>query len=141
MLSRYSYSPALHLKIGESRLRDVLYGVLCLINIFALGLIYARGYQALTFTLAMISLAGLWRLRVCPMLGARLSWTQGTWTLEYNDSQRLIHVGKRSVAMPWMIYLAYRDLTMGTAGHLWLFVDSLDCEQLRLLRVRLTLLR
>jgi hypothetical protein len=141
LLSRYSSSPALHLRIGESRLRDVLYGVLCLVNCFALGLIYARGYQALAFTLTPLTLAVLWRLRRDPMLGARLSWTKGTWTLECNDLQRVIRVGKRSVSMPWLIYLAYRDLTMGTAGHLWLFVDSLNCEELRLLRVRLTLER
>lgn len=141
MLSRYSSSPALRLKIGKSRLRDALFGVLCLLSCLAHGLIYARGYQLLAIMLAPLTLAALWRLRHDPMLGARLSWTKGAWALECNGLQSVIHVSKRSVAMPWMIYLAYRDLSKGTTGHLWLFVDSLNGEELRLLRVRLKLQR
>jgi hypothetical protein len=53
----------------------------------------------------------------------------------------VIEVSRRSVALPWIIYLAYRDLATDTTGHIWLFVDSLQAEETRRLRVRLTLQR
>ena len=47
MSARYSSSPALHLRIGNSRLRAILYGALCLFTAYALWSTHARGHEAL----------------------------------------------------------------------------------------------
>jgi hypothetical protein len=137
--NRYSTSPALHLKLGESRLRATLYRALCGICTYALWLIYARGYGVLTAVLAMIVVYLLLRLRRDRLAGAELCWRQGRWTLEQAGAQRVIVPGKRSTAMPWAIYLAFTDQTAGRGGHMWLYADCASSTQLRRLRVRLTL--
>ena len=139
MLSRYSTSPTLNLTIGKSRLRTALYALLCLATCLALGLIHQRGHTALALMLAPVTLVLLWRLRIDSAQGGRLYWYGGTWLLQNKDGQRSIEVGARSIALPWLIYLAYRDATLGRDGHLWLFADSLSPEGARQLRVRLTL--
>jgi len=139
--ARYSSSPALHLKIGESRLRAVLHGTLCLVCIYALWLLYARGYLFIVVLLALLVTYLLARLRCDPLVGVELRWRQGLWTLEHAGVQRVILPTKRSTTTPWVIYLAFSDLQAGSGGHLWLYVDSACSQELRRLRVRLTLHR
>ena len=105
----------------------------------AIWLIYIQGYQILTLILAPLMTLVLWRLCRDPLQGARLIWTKGAWTLECKGLQRAIDVGKRSIALPWVIYVSYRDIAMGTDGHIWLYADSLSPQARRRLRVRLTL--
>ncbi len=139
MSARYSTSPTLHLRIGESRLRAALYGGLCGVCVSALWLLYVRGYALLVVLCALWVTYLLWHLRRDPLVDAQLRWRQGIWTLEYAGVQRIIVPGRRSTATPWVIYLAYTEQPAGCCGHLWLYIDSASAAQLRRLRVRLTL--
>jgi hypothetical protein len=124
--ARYSSSPALHLRIGESRLRSTLYYALCLACVYALWLVFTRGYVVLVVLLI-------------PLVAVELCWRQGRWTLERAGVHRVIVPTRRSTATPWVIYLAFSDLSAGRGGYLWLYADSASKDQLRRLRVRLTL--
>jgi len=137
--ARYSNSPALHLRIGESRLRAALHGLLCLVCVYALCLIYARGYVVIVVLLAVVVTGLLGRLRCDPLVGVELRWRRGLWTLERAGVQRVILPTRRSTITPWVIYLAFSDLPAGPGGHMWLYVDCACSQQLRRLRVRLTL--
>jgi hypothetical protein len=137
--ARYSNSPALHLRLGESRLRAALHRVLCLVCVYALWLIYARGYVVIVVLLAVVVTGLLWRLRCDPLEGVELRWHRGLWTLEHAGVQRVILPTRRSTITPWVIYLAFSDLPAGPGGHMWLYVDCACSQQLRRLRVRLTL--
>ena len=139
MSARYSTSPTLHLRIGESRLRLALYRALCVICAYALWLLYARGYAVVVVLLALVVAYLLWELRRDPLVGAELRWSQGRWTLERAGLQRMIVLSRRSTATPWVIYLAFADQPAGRGGHLWLYADCASRAQLRRLRVRLTL--
>lgn len=139
MSARYSSSPTLHLRIGSSRLRTALYAALCLVVTVALWLLYAQGYGVFVLVLSPPATTLLWRLRKDPTEDLELRWRQGTWTLERNGVQRAIALGKRSISTPWVIYLATTDLSVGRRGHLWLYADSVPSQQIRGLRVRLTL--
>ena len=139
MSARYSTSPSLRLRIGKSRLRAVLYGAFCLVIAYALWSLFDRGYPYLLFLLTPLVAVLLWHLRTDPMLGVELCWQKGLWTLERAGVQRRIVITRRSRAMPWWIYLGFNDLTGGSTGHIWLYVDSASGQQLRLLRARLTL--
>jgi hypothetical protein len=137
--ARYSSSPALHLRIGESRLRSTLYYALCLVCVYALWLIFTRGYVVLVVLLILLVMRLLWHLRRDPLVAVELCWRQGRWTLERAGVHRVIVPTRRSTATPWVIYLAFSDLSAGRGGHLWLYADSASRDQLRRLRVRLTL--
>jgi hypothetical protein len=139
--ARYSASPALRLRIGKSRLRAALHGVLCLVTAYSLWSLFAHGYTRLPLILTPPVASLLWCLRSDPMLGAELCWRQGLWTLKQAGVERVIFLSRRSSAMPWWIYLGFTGQPAGPAGHIWLYVDSASRQQLRLLRVRLTLQR
>ena len=141
MSARYANSPALRLKIGESGLRGALYGAACLIILYALCSICARGYAFLVVSLSVIAFILLWLLRRNPMRGAELCWREGLWTLERDGVIREISPSKGSTILPWFVYIAFTDIAAGSAGHIWLYADSVPKRQLRRLRVRLTLLR
>jgi hypothetical protein len=74
------------------------------------------------------------------MRGAELCWCQGRWTIERDDVIKDISLSKSSVALLWFIYIGFTDTAEGSAGHIWLYADSVPKHQLRQLRVRLTLL-
>jgi hypothetical protein len=139
--ARYVTSPALHLKIGESGSRGALYGALCLVIVYALCSVYARGYAFLAISLSIIAFGLLGLLRRNPMHGAELCWREGRWTLERDGVIREISPSRSSTALPWFVYIAFTDIAAGSAGHIWLYADSVPKRQLRRLRVRLTLLR
>jgi hypothetical protein len=136
---RYSNSPALHLRIGESQLRGTLHRAFCLVCYYALWLIFVRGYTILVVLLTLLVTSLLWHLRRDRFVAVELRWQQGLWTLERAGEQRHIVLTKRSTATPWVIYLGFSDVSAGCCGHLWLFADCSSSEQLRRLRVRLTL--
>ncbi len=68
-----------------------------------------------------------------------LSWSNGIWTLHYCDCEQPIQPLSRSVVMNWLVYFSYRELQNGKRGGIWLFKDSASPDQLRQLRMRLTL--
>jgi hypothetical protein len=137
--SRFATSPAIDLTLGESRLRVVLHRALCVVCAYALWLIYARGYGAVSAFLGLIVVYLLSRLRRDPMVGARLHWRQGCWSLERAGVRRAIVPSNRSTLTPWVIYLVFCDQPAGPGGHLWLYADCAPGPQLRRLRVRLVL--
>ena len=139
MSARYFNSPALHLKIGKSRLRAALYFALCLVCTYALCLLFSRGYVVIIPFLAVAASFLLWRLRNDPLVGAELRWRQGVWTLECEGIERVILPTSRSTVTSWVIYLAFRELPAGSGDQLWLYADATCSQQLRQLRVRLTL--
>jgi len=139
--ARFSNSPALHLTIGKSRVRHGLYGVFCLVNAYTLWLLYSSGYLLLVYLLTPPVAVLLWRLRRDPLCGAELRWRQGLWTLEQGPAQLAISLGRRSTALPWVIYVDCRDPASGNGKGIWLFVDSASGRELRQLRVRLSLQR
>ena len=141
MSARYSASPTLHLTIGESRLRAVLHAMLCMVCVYTLYLINARGYSTLMVLVALLAVYLLQRLRCDPFVTAKLQWSQGLWTLEHRGVCRDISLTRRCVVTPWVIYLAFIYESEGPRGHLWLYADSTAQTQLRRLRVRLTLER
>ena len=139
MSTKYSNSPALHLRIGKSRLRCLLHRALCLCTIFALLLLYEKGYASLVSLLSPLACYLLWRLQRDPMVGAALYWQQGTWIMDRGGYSKTVSIGRSSTALRWAIYLTWRELPDGAGGCAWLFMDSLPAQQLRGLRVRLTL--
>lgn len=141
MSIRYSSSPTLLLRIGSSRRRTILYVALCLLTAYVLWSMYARGHAVLAASLAPVAMVLLWRLRLDVMRGAQLRWCRGHWTLQQGATQRAIALTRRSTATPWVIYLAFSELRTGAVGQIWLYTDSAPAEQLRRLRVRLTLLQ
>ena len=75
------------------------------------------------------------------MRGASLCWREGRWTLERDGVIREISPTRRSTVLPWLVYIAFADTAEGSEGHIWLYGDSVPQDQLRRLRVRLTLLQ
>ena len=140
MSARYSSSPALRLTIGRSRLRSALYGGLCLAVLAAVTEIYGRGYPALCLPVLLLVTPLLWRLRRDSLVGTELCWQQGLWTLERGQQRRSIALSRRCTATPWVIYLAFNEVPAGPGGHCWLYADCASRQQLRRLRVRLSLL-
>lgn len=140
MSGRLYSSPALQLRIGKSRLRAALYGALCVITCYALWAIAARGFAMVAMILLPMAIGCLWRLRRDPAADTQLCWRAGEWTLEQHGQRRYITPGSRCIVTPWVIHLAYTELSARSARSLWVYVDSVPDEQMRQLRVRLTLL-
>lgn len=140
MSARYSSSPVLQLLIGKSRLRALLYGALCLVTVYALWSICARGHPIPAFLFAALAVGLLWQLRHNANEGAKLCWREGCWTLERGTEQRSISLSQRSTATRWVIYLAFSELPTGRGGQIWLYADGSTEEQMRRLRARVALL-
>ena len=75
------------------------------------------------------------------MRGAELCWRKGRWTLKRDGIIREISPSRRSTMLPWLVCIAFTDIAEDSAGHIWLFSDSVSQDQLRRLRIRLTLLQ
>jgi hypothetical protein len=119
----------------------LLHATFCLLVACALWEIYGRGYPMLCLLLAVPSLIMLYRLRRDPGVGSELYFGRGLWTLQGNGVERAITLRRRCVVTPWVIYLAFNESTPGAMQQLWLYVDAVQPQQWRRLRVRLTLLR
>lgn len=141
MSGKYSDSPALRLTVGNSRIRCQLHCALSLCALLSLYLLYARGYTLLAAALVLPCSLLLWRLRRDSMAGAVVCWKAGAWTVEREGRRLPVRISPRSIALPWVIYLAWREPAPGAGSDLWLFADSAPRWQLRSLRVRLTLER
>lgn len=75
------------------------------------------------------------------MAGLVVCWHRGVWTLEQNGKCRAVTILAGSTFLPWLIYLAWRDCAGQGSGAVFLFADSAPADDLRRLRVRLTLER
>lgn len=141
MSNRYLNSPALRLNIGRSRLHCILHGLLCVCVALCLWCIARRGYPLLAVSLLPLSGLCCWQLARQRMCGATLCWQSGEWTLLQGNILRRVCVGTRGVCLPWLIFLTWQELPGRQRHRLWLFPDSATAEDLRRLRVRLTLQR
>jgi hypothetical protein len=100
-----------------------------------------RGHDLLAILLTPPAIGLLWYLRHDSAVGATLTWCQGRWILQDDSKQRYIALTRRSVATPWVIFLAFSELPEGPGGQLWLYADSIPDDQRRRLRVRLNLMQ
>lgn len=141
MSKRFSTSPALHLRIGESKIQDCLHLALPLAVFSSLFLIYLDGYPILALGLSPIAVVLGWHLRIQPFSGALLCWHEGCWSLDCGSGPQLVKLEQRSVCLPWVIYLPLRRVDRRRNQNLWLFADSAKQQDLRCLRVRLALER
>lgn len=121
-------------------MRAVLCGALCILTFLSLCGIYLRGYTASCFLLVPLAVMLVWRLLREDRAAAELCWCQGHWTLQQGARQRRVVLSRRSTVTPWVIHLAFSDLSTGSRGQLWIYADSLSSEAWRQLRVRLALL-
>ncbi len=139
MSGRFGNSPALRLRIGDSRLRAVLHAALCACVGAALWVTGVRAHLGVSLLLLPLAVMLLWQLRRDTAAGAQVCWHSGTWTLEQAGESKVVVVGRRSIVMPWAIHLSFTEPATGAGRELWVFVDSVPRAQLRQLRVRLAL--
>jgi hypothetical protein len=119
----------------------LLHCLLCLLAAFSLYRLSLRGYPLLALTLLPAATLCCWRLARQCHAGARISWQRGEWALEQGPGSRGIKVRRASTCLPWVIYFAWTELATDRRGSVFLLPDSAPAQQLRGLRVRLTLER
>jgi hypothetical protein len=139
--AKYASSSALQLRISKSRIRTFLHCTLCCCVILALLLVYFQGYRFLALLLSPPAALLLCRLRRDTGAAAVVRWQQGVWTVERNGYTQVVSMSPSSTGLPWVIYLAWRKFPVGGRESVWLFSDCAPTQQLRRLRVRLTLQR
>lgn len=100
-----------------------------------------RGYPLLALLLIPCGTLCCWQLARQRLAGACITWRQGEWQLEHGGGNRAISVRGCSTSLPWLIYLAWIEMGNGRRASVFLLPDSAPAEQLRRLRVRLTLER
>ncbi len=139
MSEKYSTSPILRLRIGESATLRLLVFAFCLLLATALAQLACTQHALLAATCT----AALLAMQVCTrqrsLHGAVLCWQAGRWTLEEGVVSSELEV-QRAHCLPWLTYLQWRE-TGGRVGRVWLFLDAAELHQLRRLRVRLLLER
>ena len=140
MSVRYSSSPALRLEIARSRHYQLVQLALCLLVFFCLYRISQQGYQLLSLVLLPIVTVCCWQLCRQRFADSVICWSQGQWSIQTGGCCRAITI-KHSSALPWVIYLAWLEVSGRSRGSLFLFNDSASAQELRELRVRLTLER
>ncbi len=141
MSARFSNSPSLRLVIGESRIHRALHRLLCLLVACSLYRLSLRGYPLLALMLLPPVFLCCWRLACQCHAGTCISWRRGEWTLERGAGSRGISVSRASTCLPWVIYFAWTEAATTRRGSVFLLPDCAPQEQLRSLRVRLTLER
>lgn len=139
MSARFSNSAALRLTLGRSRLRLVFHCLSGILALSALCLVADRGYPGLALVLVVPTICLMWNLRRDPAAGAQLHWQQGKWDLLQRGERLLIAPRAGTAVLPWVVHLSYATLPQGRSGGLWIYVDSLERQAWRQLRVRLTL--
>jgi hypothetical protein len=137
--ARYLNSPNLRLSFHRSRIGTALYLALCSSIACALLLLYLQGYLLLLSLFGPLTVMVLWPSRREYIDGAELCWSRGVWSVEREEGYKVVGVHARSTALPWVIYLKLVALPQGRNHSIWLFNDSAQQEQLRQLRVRLSL--
>ena len=139
MSARSSNSPALRLEIAESRVHSLLLLATCIASLGALYLLCERGYAVLAALLLPCAAATLFRCHRDALAGSWLIWREGHWSLRTGREEVPIELVPPSQALPWAIYLVWREIPAGGRRRAWLFSDCAPREGLRRLRVRLRL--
>ena len=139
MSAKYSTSHALDLTIAKSRIHFFLQVALGICVLTALLLLWVEGRTVLAVLLLPPAGLLIWQLRYANMSAPVIRWRQGVWTLQREGCARPVRISSRSIALPWVIYLAWCELPAGPRGCVWVFADSAPPQQLRCLRVRLSL--
>ena len=138
---KFSNSPALHLEIVESRVHARFLLGACLVVAFALVLLVYRGHLVLACILLPGALFSLPGARRESLAGRALAWRRGRWWLHHGRETVEVEILPASVALPWVIYLVWREIPARCRHRAWLFPDCASRDGLRLLRVRLRLQR
>lgn len=139
MSAKYSNSPALHLRLASSGLRRRLLLLLTSAACCALYLLWQQGYSWLASIILPLVVWLTWAQWRDRLQDAVLCWDRGEWSLQYLQQKQVIEVLPGSTCLPWVIYLAGRDVSSGRRWQSWIFSDCADRENLRRLRVRLIL--
>ena len=105
----------------------------------AIYLLWQQGYSWLASIILPLVVWLTWAQWRDRLQDAVLCWDRGEWSLQYLQQKQVIEVLPGSTCLPWVIYLAGRDVSSGRRWQSWIFSDCADRENLRRLRVRLTL--
>ena len=141
MSARYSNSPALRLEIARSRIYCLLHFVFCLLTIVGLYRIDERGYPVLALLLLPMAALCCWQTARQTLAGGLVRWERGQWYIGGEREPGIVTLERSSTCLPWVIYLAWVDPARLARGSALLFPDSVPVDDLRRLRVRLTLQR
>ena len=141
MSARYSTSPSLRLTVGRSLIYRVLQVLVCLLTLCALFRLAQRGYPLLALLLLPPVCLCWHTLAKQKFAGAVISWHGGEWLLTQGNSSRAIEIVPGSLCLLPVIYLVWIDNASQRRESVFLFGDSAPAQQLRHLRVRLTLER
>jgi hypothetical protein len=115
--------------------------LLCLLAACSLYRLSLRGYPLLALVLLLPVILACWRLARQRHAGTCISWRRGEWSLERRSSSRGISLSRASTCLPWVVYVAWTEAASARRGSVFLFADSAPGEQLRGLRVRISLER
>ena len=141
MSARCLNSPSLRLAIADSAICRILHCLLCLFVATSLWRLAQRGYPTTALFLAPLAALACWRLASQPLVGAIISWERGEWALQQEGVRVPVTLARSYCALPWLVYLAWRRSPDEPVTAVFLFPDSARPEQLRRLRVRLSLAR
>ena len=141
MSARYSNSPALRLEIARSRIYCSLHFVFSLLTIVSLYRIGERGYPVLTLLLLPMAALCCWQTARQTLAGGLVRWERDHWYIGGGKEPGTVTLERSSTCLPWVIYLAWVDPARPTRGSALLFPDSVPANDLRRLRLRLTLQR
>ena len=141
MSARCSNSPSLRLTIADSVVRRALHCLFCLLVTATFWRLAQRGYPGTALVLSPLAALACWRLSSRPFVGAVISWERGEWTMQQNGVVRIVSLAPGHCVLPWLIYLAWDKSVDAPAASVFLFPDSARPDELRRLRVRLSLAR
>ena len=132
-------SPTLHLEIADSRIHLCLRILLTGAGILALFLLSRSAYPWLAALLLPPTLVSLVLYDRDSLAGYVLIWGRDHWRLRQGEGVIDIELLPSSAALPWGIYLVWRETATGRRRSTWLFPDCAPPDGLRRLRVRLRL--
>ncbi len=104
-----------------------------------MALVFELGYRLLAAGLGCAAWVNLAGLRGNASRGATLRWCAGQWSFGRAGLMVPVTLLPRTRALPWGVYLAWRESISGRRGSCWLFADSVPPPALRRLRCRLAL--
>lgn len=138
MSEKSSTSPALRLRIADSRRALALQLALFLCILSALVLVARDGRPELAMLLALYLFCCLPRLLGQPWVGTVVAWRGGQWSLDRGQGEEPVELMGGCRVTPWAVLLCFRD-GAGCAGRLWVLPDAVAADEWRRLRVRLRL--
>ncbi len=140
MSARFSTSPTLRLPIARSRICALWQGAFTATLFTACILLVLRGYPWLALGLGAVLAWQLPALFRQPMVGTVVRWQRGRWLVERKGEVVEVSLHPSCRVSPLGVHLCWRG-EKGVRESVWLFPDSGPAQQLRRLRVRLTLER